>query len=68
MMIKKSIKIHIFKILVYLDPFCEFFLSHQLKLLKNQYFQKFRFILNLFDKESFFMKSTFEINTKIEIS
>ena len=40
MMINKSIKINIFKISVYLDSFCETFLSHQLKLLKNLIFSQ----------------------------
>ena len=66
MMIKKSIKINIFKISVYLDPLMKFFISPVEINFKNRYFQTFRFILNPFNREDFFMKYTFEIFTKIE--
>ena len=56
MMIKKSIKINIFKISSYLDPFREVFVSPVEITVKNRYFQKFRFILNPLNRGKFFDK------------
>ena len=44
----------------------KFFISPVEIIFKNRYFQKFRFILNPFNREVFFMKSTFEIIKKVE--